>query len=310
MQGSDRGFGKVKSPWKALSVTVELMGCCWVQTVVSCHPPTVPGSLWVFYHRYQRWHSLSHSVLTLACIAAPLCPYTHPPTYWLWFKSEQSTFWTPLVTSFQALYLYHALFLKLKTACFLSFGPCLVFSSWLLTQVNTGGCLSLGAGCQAIKCLGRRHCWPWVKVVLLSLTCLIDSLVFTSMCKVKSSIPSISRGCRAAAMVWLISLFLHLSLTCALFLISNPFYAQKQHSMNTIDSSQYLTIPKPKIETCKVVSNNMNCSRSCCVSRIMLSNIWPQMMTYVYEGDKGVYFGFMGTFWAIQMLTEWSWARH
>lgn len=142
--------------YKALLVTVELLGCCLVQAVVFCHPPTVPASLWVFYRQCHPWHGLSLSVSMLACLAGPLCPL--PPTgYGSGGKENLNSGFAH--GSNNSKLSSCIILLILKRACFLSFTMCSV--ELLAPQAGKQRGLFI-AGCQTVACSGRRCCWPWV----------------------------------------------------------------------------------------------------------------------------------------------------
>lgn len=204
MQGSDRGFGKVKSLLKSSFSDCVTVGLLFRAACVLLSSTYCSGFL--------------------VGVLSTLPPVTRPVSLNVCL---QSTTIVPTQTGYRPggnnLHFAFDHWSK-KNFCKISshilWKRLLFLSSAELLARHTGKQRRLFIiMCQAMACSGRRCCWPWVKIELLSLAVLIDSWVFIS--NVEGSISSISRGFTAAAMAWLISVFRSSALS-----LSPPFYSQ------------------------------------------------------------------------------------
>lgn len=195
MQGSDRGFGKVKSFLKSSFSDCVTVGLMFSTACVLLSSTYCSRFLVGVYRHYHPWHGLSPSMSVLVCIAGPLYPRK------LVVGQAEIIYILHLTTGQKKFKISSCI--QWKGFLFLSFA----MSIAELLAPHTGKQRRLFIiMCQAMACLGRRCCWPWVKIELLSLAVLIDSWVFMS--NMEGSISSISRGFGAAATAWLISVFL------------------------------------------------------------------------------------------------------
>lgn len=205
MQGSDRGFGKVKSFLKSSFSDCVTVGLMFSTACVLLSSTYCSRFLVGVYRHYHPWHGLSPSMSVLVCIAGPTQTGCRPSRNNLHFAFDH---WSKKFKISSCI--------QWKGLLFLSFA----MSIAELLAPHTGKQRRLFIiMCQAMACLGRRWCWPWVKIELLSLAVLIDSWVFMS--NMEGSISSISRGFGAAATAWLISVFLSRVLS-----LSPPFYSK------------------------------------------------------------------------------------
>lgn len=136
MQGSDRGFGKVKSFLKSSFSDCVTVGLMFSTACVLLSSTYCSRFLVGVYRHYHPWHGLSPSMSVLVCIAGPLYPRK------LVVGQAEIIYILHLTTGQKNSRFLHVSSEKDSFSCHL---PCLLLSSWLLTQVNRGGCLSLCA---------------------------------------------------------------------------------------------------------------------------------------------------------------------